>query len=121
MNFHGATGSPETHSETWYQIPYEGFIETRRITHAYAKFIGKLPITSKLPQRGVACINQPSNKSNVLLDYVEDLIETSLQDVPVPLSQIPHNPPKKNITLKAVKTQKLILSISWVNVETTRK
>jgi hypothetical protein len=50
-NFESATGSPETHTETWFHVPQEEFIETHCITHAYTKLLGKLPTTSELPRR----------------------------------------------------------------------
>jgi hypothetical protein len=44
--FKSATGSPKTHTETWFPVPYEEFTETRHITRAYTKQLGKLPTTS---------------------------------------------------------------------------
>jgi hypothetical protein len=49
-NFDSATGSPETHSETWFHVPQEEFSETHHITCTYTKLLGKIPTTSELPE-----------------------------------------------------------------------
>jgi hypothetical protein len=89
-NFGSASGSPEIHTETWFHIPQEELHETRRITRAYAKLLGKLPTTSELPRRKVTHVERPNTDPDFYVDSVDDLIETTLQEVPVPLSRVAH-------------------------------
>jgi hypothetical protein len=53
--------------------------------------IGLLLIAYELPRRRV--IRRPFNQSNILINYVEDVVEVTLQEIPQPLDQIPHTPP----------------------------
>jgi hypothetical protein len=86
-NFGSASGSLETHSETWFRIPREEFSETHRITRAYTKLLGKLPTTSELPRRKETHVERPKTHPDIYVDYVDDLIETTLQEVQGPLSE----------------------------------
>ena len=89
-HFKSASASPEIHSQTWFHIPQEELHETHRITRAYAKLLGKLPTTSKLPRRKTTSVDRPNTDPNFYVDFVDDIIETSLHEVPVPLSRVVH-------------------------------
>jgi hypothetical protein len=56
------------------------------------KLLGFFLISSTLPRRRVTHVNKPLNHSNVLVDSIEDLVEVSLQEIPLPLGQIHPTP-----------------------------
>ena len=57
----------------------------RRITKAYEKKIGGLPIISVLPRREYRKKNRPQLEDSVLVEDLEELVETTLQEVVQPL------------------------------------
>jgi hypothetical protein len=78
-NFKSDFSSPEIHYDTWFRIPQEELHETCRITRADVKLLGKLPTSSELPRRKETCVQRPSTYPNFYIDFVDDLIETTLQ------------------------------------------
>jgi hypothetical protein len=73
-----------------FRVPQEEFSETRHITRAYTKLLGKFPTTSELPRRKETCVQRPNTHPDIYIDSIDDLIETALQEVPVPLSRVTH-------------------------------
>jgi len=69
------------------------FTETRCITHSYVKLLSKLLTASDLPIRKATHVKRLGNHPNIFVDYVEDLIENSLQEVLVPLIGFAPTPP----------------------------
>jgi hypothetical protein len=86
-NFGSASNSPEIHTKTWFHMPQEELHKTYRITCAYTKFLGKLPIASKVPRRKVTRVEFPNTDPCFYVASAEDLIGTKLQEVPIPLSR----------------------------------
>ena len=85
--------------------------DLRRITRAYAKKIGGLPIIPVLPRREYQKKDRPIVEDAVLVGDFEELVETTLQEVVQPLNQLgldtphcshvhtpvhspPHSPPR---------------------------
>jgi hypothetical protein len=62
-------------------VPQEEFSETRRITRAYAKLLGKFPTSSELSRRKETRVQRPNTHTNIYVDSIDDLIETALQEV----------------------------------------
>ena len=62
--------------------------DLRRITKAYAKNIGGLPIVSVLPRREYQKNDHPQLEDSVLVEDLEELVEEALQDVDQPLNQL---------------------------------
>jgi hypothetical protein len=89
-NFKSSSGSPEIHSKTWFHIPREELHETHRITHIYTKLLGKLPIASTPTRRKATDVECPNKDPNFYVDFVDDLIENDLHEVPLPLSRDVH-------------------------------
>jgi hypothetical protein len=87
-NFESAYGSSEIHYETCFLIPQEELHKTCRITHAYGKLLGKLPTTSELPRRKENHVERPNTDPDFYVDSVDNLIETALQEIPLPLSRV---------------------------------
>jgi hypothetical protein len=73
-NFGSVFGSPKIHTETWFLITREELHETRRITHAYTKLLGKLPTTSELPRRKKSHVESPNIDPYFYIKSVDDLI-----------------------------------------------
>ena len=71
-----------------YPIDNEVVDDLRRITRAYVKKFGGLPIISVLPRREYQKKDRPQLKDSVLVEYLEELVETSLQQVVQPLNQL---------------------------------
>jgi hypothetical protein len=59
-------------------------------THPLENLIGHLLVTFALPRRRAT--QTPINQSNVHINFVEDLVDISLQEIPHPLDQIPPTP-----------------------------
>jgi hypothetical protein len=89
-NFASASSSPKTHTRLSFAYHREEFSETCRITCAYTKLFGKLPTTSKLPRRKSSRVERPKIDPCFYLDSIDNLIETSLHEVPGPLSRVAH-------------------------------
>jgi hypothetical protein len=90
--FKSVIGSPGNQPEARYPLPNEEFVKTLRITRSYAKILGKLHTTSTLLRMRDTYMRQPENMDIIILEFIEDLIQTTLQDVLVPLDQIPPTP-----------------------------
>jgi hypothetical protein len=90
--FESAIASLENQPEAWYHIPNKAFFETCCITCLYAKLLGQLPIYLSLPRRRASRIRRHEKWDNIIVDFVEDLIETALQEIHVPLDKTPLTP-----------------------------
>ena len=62
--------------------------DLRRINRAYVKNIGGLPIVSVLPRREYQKKDRPQLEDLVLVEYLEELVETTLQEVVQTLDQL---------------------------------
>ena len=62
--------------------------DLRRITKAYAKNIGGLRIIPSLPRRDFRKKDRPYLEDSVLVEDLEELVETTLQEVVQPLNQL---------------------------------
>ena len=71
-----------------YPVDNEVADDLRRITKAYAKNIGVLPIISVLPRREYQKKYRPQLEDSVLVEYLEELVEAALQEVDQPLNQL---------------------------------
>ena len=71
-----------------YPIDNEVVDDLRRITRAYAKKIGGLPIIPALPRREFCKKYRPQLEDLVLVEDLEELVETTLQEVSQPLGQL---------------------------------
>ena len=71
--------------------------DLRRITRDYVKNIGGLPIIYVLPRREYQKKYRPQLEDSVLVEDLEELVETTLQEVDQPLDQLgpdsPHYSP----------------------------
>ena len=87
----------EENREHLYPVRNEIVNDLRRHTRAYVKKIIGLPIIHELPRREYKKKYRPIVEHLVLVGDWEELVETSLQEVELPLNQevpkIPHNPP----------------------------
>jgi hypothetical protein len=52
------------------------------------KLLGKLPTASELPRRKETRVECPNTDPDFYVESVEDLIETALQEVPIPLRRV---------------------------------
>ena len=68
-----------------YPIYNEVVDDLRRITRAYTKKIGGLPIIPALPWREFRKKDCPQLEDSVLVEDLEELVETTLQEVVQPL------------------------------------
>jgi hypothetical protein len=50
----------------------------------------KLPTTSELPRRKATRVERPNTDPDFYADYVDNLIKTASQEVPVPLNRVAH-------------------------------
>ena len=76
-----------------YPIDNEVVDDLRRITRAYAKNIGGLPIILALWRREYHKKDCPQLEDSVLVEDLEELVETTLQEVVQPLNQlVPDSP-----------------------------
>ena len=76
-----------------YPIDNEVVEYLRRITRAYAKNIGGLPIIPALSRREYRKKDHPQLEDSVLVEYLEELVETTLQEVVQPLNQLGRDSP----------------------------
>ena len=60
--------------------------DLRRITRAYTKNIGGLPIIPNLPRREYQKKDHPQLGDSVLVEDIEELVQTALQEVVQPLN-----------------------------------
>ena len=67
--------------------------DLRRITRAYAKKIGGLPIIFAFPRREVRKKYRPYCENSVLLEDFEEMVETTFQEIVQPLNQLGLNSP----------------------------
>ena len=67
--------------------------DLRRIARAYVKKIGGLPIISVLPRREYQKKDRPQLEDSVLVEDLEELVETALQEVDQPLDQLGQDSP----------------------------
>ena len=71
--------------------------DLRRITRAYAKKIGGLPIIPALPRREFRKKYHPYCEDSVLVEDFKEMVEIKLQEIVQPLNQLgpdsPHYPP----------------------------
>ena len=61
-----------------YPVDNEVVDDLRRITRAYAKNIGRLPIISVLPRREYQNKDHPQLEDSVLVEDLEELVEETL-------------------------------------------
>jgi hypothetical protein len=54
--------------------------------------LGKIPTTREIPRRGTTHTRLTSNQTNFIVNSIEDLIETTFQEVLMPLNHIPPIP-----------------------------
>ena len=104
--------------EHLYFVDNEVVNNMRRHTRAYVKKIGGLPIIPDLPRREYRRRDHPILEDSVLVGDLEELVETTLQDMVQPLNQVgldtphsslvhtpvfspPHSPPKLMAGLNA--------------------
>ena len=73
--------------EHLYSIGNEFVNDLRRHTRAYVKKIGGFPIIHELPRREYKKKDRPIVEDSVLVGDWEELVETSLQEVELPLNQ----------------------------------
>ena len=76
-----------------YAVDNEVVDDLRRITRAYVKNIGGLPIISVLPRREYQKKDRPQLEDSVLVEYLEELVEPALQEVDQPLDQLDPDSP----------------------------
>ena len=76
-----------------YPIDNEVVDDLRRITRSYAKNIGGLPIISVLTGREYQKKDHPQLEDSLLVEDLEELVETSLQEVDQPLDQLEPDSP----------------------------
>ena len=89
-NFRSVSCIPGIHIETCFHIPREELHKTYRITHAYAKLIGKLPIAFELSRRKSTCVQHPNTYIYFYIKSIDDLIKNALQEIPGPLGRAAH-------------------------------
>jgi len=77
-NFGSASSSSKMHYYTWFHIPQEELYETRRITRAYTKLLGKLLTSYELPRRKETRVEHPNTDLDFYVKSIDDLIETTL-------------------------------------------
>ena len=78
----------EENREHLYPVRNEIVNDLRRHTRAYLKNIGGLPIIPELPRREYKKKDRPLIEDSVLVGDWEELVETALQEVELPLNQI---------------------------------
>ena len=108
----------EKGKEHLHSIDNEVINDLRRFTRAQAKNIGGLPIILILPRREYQKKDHPILEDTVLVEYFEELLETTLQEVVQPLNQLdpdkpycslvhtplhspPHSPPRLMANMNA--------------------
>ena len=76
-----------------YPIDNKVVEDLRRITRAYGKKIGGLPIIPVLPRREYQKKDRPQLEDSMLVEDLEELVETTLQEFDQPLNQLgPYSP-----------------------------
>ena len=90
--FHTSTPK-DKEKEYLYLVDNEVVDDIRRITRAYAKKIGGLPIIFVLPRREYQKKDCPQLKGSVLVEDLEELVEAALQEVDQPLDQLDPDSP----------------------------
>jgi hypothetical protein len=75
-----------------YALPHEELNQFRRITRAYARQIGALPLAPLLPRRKKISRPVVESPDQVFVHTVEDLIDFSLTEIKHPLNLIPETP-----------------------------
>ena len=76
-----------------YLVNNEVVDDLRRITRAYAKNIRGLPIILVLLRREYQKKDHPKLEDSMLVEYLEELVEASLQKVDQPLNQLDPDTP----------------------------
>ena len=101
-SYSSETSFPKRHSpkrkftEYLYSIDNEVVDDLRRITRAYAKKIGGLPIIPALPRREFRKKDRPYLEDLVLVEYFEEMVETTLQESVQPLNQLGIDSPHRS-------------------------
>jgi len=90
--FESDFASSKSHSVAWHLVINEQFSKTWHFTLSYNKLLGWVPTSSTLPKGRNTYTRWPEDQSNILFNFVEDLIKNSLQEIPIPLDQIPPTP-----------------------------
>ena len=85
--------SEEKGKECLYSVDNEVVNDLRRHTRAYVKNIGGLPIIPNFPRREYKRRDRPISEDSVLVGDLEELVETTLQEVVQPLNQVGPNTP----------------------------
>ena len=87
----------ERNREHLYSVANDVVNDLRRHTWAYVRKIGGLPIIPELPRREYKKKDRPIVEDSVLVGDWEELVETALQEVVLPLNQegpdTPHSSP----------------------------
>ena len=78
----------EENREHLYPVRNEIVNDLRRHTRAYVKKIGGLPIIPELPRREYKKKDRALSEDSVLVGDWEELVETALQEVELPLNQV---------------------------------
>ena len=88
---------PEENREHLYAVGNEVVNDLRRHTQAYVKKLGGFPIIPDFPRREYKKKDRPVTEDSMLVGYWEELVETALQEVVLPLNQegpdTPHSSP----------------------------
>ena len=79
--------------EHLYSVDNEVVNDPRRHTRSYVKSIGGLPIIPDLPRREYKKKDRPILEDSALGGDLEELVETTLQEVVQPLNQVGPNTP----------------------------
>jgi hypothetical protein len=94
----GTSNSPKNEEveslfpEIPYALPHKELDQFKRITRAYARQIGSLPLAPLLPHRKQVNMPVVDNHDQVFVHTVEDLIDFSLIEIEQPLNLIPETP-----------------------------
>jgi hypothetical protein len=75
-----------------YALPHKDLNKFKRITRAYARQIGALPLSPLLPQKKQIRRLVVDTLDEVFVHTVEDLIDFSLTEIEQPLNMIPETP-----------------------------
>ena len=78
----------EKFTEYLYLVDNEVVDDLMRITRAYAKNIGGLPIIPAFPRIELRKRDHPYSENSVLVEDFEELVETTLQEIVQPLDKL---------------------------------
>ena len=110
--FHNPTPK-EKGKEHLYSVHNEVVDDLRIITKAYIKKIRGLPIIPVLPKREYQKKYRPKLEDSLLIEDLEELVESALQEVDQPLNQLDLGSPYCSPFQTPVQSQPLHLE-SWL-------